>query len=373
MALWTGLVGQEPAIAALEHAAARPGHAYLLVGPPGSGVEVAARSFAAELISPDGDERVRGLVLRGLHPDVVEFEPGGFSYLVDKDVRERILPEASRAPIEADRKVLILFEAERLKGNQNESANAMLKTLEEPPPRTIVVLVTGAPDDLIATIRSRCQRVDLEPVPLAALEAALIADGCEAGMADLAGRLSGGNLARARALAGPLAELRATFASAPARVDGTGGTAALVADELDAVVEAAAATVARRHAAELAEFDADMEQHGYSDRDAQRLRRRLEDRQKRELRRGRIDLLTEGVTAIESVYRDALGAPAPPLNTDLAPLTVAPRAVGVALDACREAREAFLINEKGLVRLQYLLLRLPAAAGAPSAGARVGT
>jgi hypothetical protein len=192
-------------------------------------------------------------------------------------------------------------------------------------------------------------------------------------MADLAGRLSGGNLARARALAGPLAELRATFASAPARVDGTGGMAALLADELDAVIEAAAATVARRHAAELVEFDADMEQHGYSDRDAQRLRRRLEDRQKRELRRGRIDLLTEGVTAIESVYRDALGAPAPPLNTDLAPLTVAPRAVGVALDACREAREAFLINEKGLVRLQYLLLCLPAAAGVPSAGARGAT
>src|SRR5471032_1565369 len=151
--MWTGLVGQEHAIEALEHAAARPGHAYLLVGPAGSGVEVAARSFASELVAPDGDERIRGLVLRGLHPDVVEFEPGGFSYLVDKDVRERILPEASRAPIEADRKVLVLFEAERLRGNQNESGNAMLKTLEEPPPRTVVLLVTGAPDDLLPTIR----------------------------------------------------------------------------------------------------------------------------------------------------------------------------------------------------------------------------
>jgi DNA polymerase-3 subunit delta' len=296
----------------------------------------------------------------------VEFEPGGFSDLVDKDVRERILPEASRAPIEAERKVLVLFEAERLRGNQNESANAMLKTLEEPPPRTVVVLVTGAPDDLIATIRSRCQRVDLEPVPLAALEAALIADGCPAETAHLAGRLSGGNLARARALAGPLAELRAAFASAPGRVDGTGGTASRIADELDVAVEAAAATVARRHATELTEFDADMERHGYSDRDAQRLRRRLEDRQRREVRRVRIDLLTEGVTAIESVYRDALGAPAPALNTDLPPLAVSPRAVGVALDACREAREAFLINEKGVVRLQYLLLCLPAAGGVPT-------
>src|SRR4051812_21059218 len=64
--VWTGLVGQERAIEALERAAARPGHAYLLVGPAGSGVEVAARSFAADLVAPDGDERVRGLVLRGL-------------------------------------------------------------------------------------------------------------------------------------------------------------------------------------------------------------------------------------------------------------------------------------------------------------------
>jgi hypothetical protein len=50
------------------------------------------------------------------------------------------------------------------------------------------------------------------------------------------------------------------------------------------------------------------------------------------------------------------------LNADLEPLAVNARAVGVALDACRAAREAFLINEKGLVRLQYLLLSLPAGA-----------
>ncbi len=363
--MWAGLVGQEHAIEALEHAAARPGHAYLLVGPAGSGVETAARSFAAELVAPDGDERVRGLVLRGLHPDVVEFEPGGFSYLVDKDVRERILPEAMRAPIESERKVLVLFEAERLKGNQNESANAMLKTLEEPPPRTVVVLVTATPDDLLPTVQSRCQRVDLEPVALGALEAALVADGCAAEAAGLASRLSGGNLARARALAGPLAQLRASFASVPARVDDTGGTVAALADELDAVVEEAAATVGARHKDELTEFDAEMERHGYSDRDAQRLRKRVEERQRREIRRVRIDLLTEGVTAIESVYRDALAATAPPLNTDLSPLAVNPRAAAAAIDACRDAREAFLINEKGVVRLQFLLLNLPAAGGAP--------
>src|SRR4051794_1614985 len=181
------------------------------------------------LVGVGDDERGIRLVMRSVHPDVVEFEPSGASYRVKEDVRDRILPEAARAPIEGERKVLVLFEAERLKGNQNESANAMLKTLEEPPPRTVVVLVTGAPDDLIPTIRSRCQRVDLDPVPFAALEAALVAEGCTAETARLAGRLGGGNLARARALAGPLAGLRAEFAAAPSRVDGTGATAARIA------------------------------------------------------------------------------------------------------------------------------------------------
>src|SRR3954469_8024866 len=178
--MFTDVVGQERAIATLEQAAQRPAHAYLLVGPRGSGVEDAARGFAAMLLGVADDERGRGLVARGVEPDVVEFEPSGASYLVEADVRKRILPEAARAPIEGERKVLILFEAERLRGNQNESANAMLKTLEEPPDRTVVILVTSAPGDLLATIRSRCQRIDFDPVADDAITAALERDGLPA-------------------------------------------------------------------------------------------------------------------------------------------------------------------------------------------------
>jgi DNA polymerase III subunit delta' len=351
------IVGQDRALAALERAAERPCHAYLLVGPRGSGAEDAARAFAAKLI--DADERAQRLVERGVHPDVVEFEPAGASYRVKEDVRERILPEAARAPIEADRKVLILFEAERLRGNQNESANAMLKTLEEPPDRTVVVLVTAVADDLLPTIRSRCQRIDFEPVADDTLRAALESEGVSAGHAQVLARLAGGQVARARAFAGPLAALRATFAAAPARVDGYGATALTLAQELDGAVEGAASAVAARHAEELADFDAEMERLGYGERDAQRLRRRIEERHKREVRRTRSDLLLEGVTAIESVYRDALAAPAPALNADGVALHVKPADAAKALDACREAREAFPINEKGIVRLIALLLALP--------------
>jgi DNA polymerase III subunit delta' len=357
----TEVVGQERALAALRHAAARPGHAYLLVGPRGSGVEHAAREFAAQLIGVGDDERGRSLVFRSVHPDVVEFEPTAASYRVAQDVRERILPEAARAPIEGDRKVLILFEAERLRGNQNESANAMLKTLEEPPARTVVILVTAAPDDLLPTIRSRCQRIDFDPIADIEVQAALERDGIASADAAMLAALAGGQVARARALAGRLGPLRAAFASAPARVDGYGASALAIAQELDGAVEGAAGEIERQHKDELAAFDAEMERLGYSDRDAQRMRRRIDERHKRETRRTRIDLLIEGVTAIESVYRDALATPADALNHDLVPLRIAPRAAAEALGACREAREAFLINEKGLVRLVALLMALPPA------------
>jgi DNA polymerase III subunit delta' len=359
----TVVIGQERALSALRRAAERPGHAYLLVGPRGSGVEDAAREFAAMLVGVGDDERGSRLVMRSVHPDVVEFEPGGASYRVKEDVRERILPEAARAPIEGERKVLVIFEAERLRGNQNESANAMLKTLEEPPDRTVVVLVTGAADDLLPTIRSRCQRIDFDPIADDDVRAVLEREGVPASEAGTLAALAGGQIARARALSGRLAGLRAAFASAPARVDGYGASSFAIAQELDAEVEGATAAVEREHKDELAAFDAEMERLGYSEREAQRMRRRIDERYKRETRRTRIDLLIEGVTAIESVYRDVLAAPAPPLNADRPALRVNARAAAVALDACREAREAFLINEKGLVRLVALLMTLPPPGG----------
>lgn len=359
--MFVDLVGQERAVETLRRATERPSHAYLLVGPRGSGVEDAARDFAALLIGVGDDERGLRLVQRGVHPDVVEFAPGGPSYRVKEDVRDSILPEAARAPIEAERRVLILFEAERLRGNQNESANAMLKTIEEPPPRTIVMLVTAVADDLLPTIRSRCQRIDFDPVGDDALRAALEREGTPAEIASNAAALAGGQLARARALVGSLGPLRAAFAGAPTRVDGTGATAFALAEELGAAVDQAADAVTGRHETELREFDAELERLGYADRDARMLRGRIEKRHQREVRRTRIDLLLEGVTALETVYRDALADGAPPLNRDRPRIVLAPRSAAAALDACREAREAILINEKGLVRLTHLLLSLPPA------------
>jgi len=158
VSVWDRLTGQDRAAALLRRAAERPVHAYLLVGARGSGVEDAARCFAAALVAPD-DDRAADLALRGMHPDIVEFEPEGAGYRVNEDVRQRIIPEASRSPIEGARKVIVLYEADRLSANAAVSANALLKTIEEPPPRTVMLLVTSMPTELPETVRSRCQRV----------------------------------------------------------------------------------------------------------------------------------------------------------------------------------------------------------------------
>ena len=97
--MWERVVGQERAVGLLKRAAERPVHAYLLVGPRGSGLEDAARCFAAEVVAPDHDQRVQDLVMRGMHPDVVEFEPEANQTLVAQ--AEADIRESHRAPIEA--------------------------------------------------------------------------------------------------------------------------------------------------------------------------------------------------------------------------------------------------------------------------------
>jgi DNA polymerase-3 subunit delta' len=355
-ATWAVLVGQDRAVESLRRAAARPGHAYLIAGPRGAGTADAARAFAATLLAPDGDDRTTNLVARHLHPDVIEYEPERSVITVDQ-ARDEIIPEAWRSPIESDRKVLILLEAERL---QPEAANALLKTFEEPPERTVIVLVSEAPDELLDTVRSRCQRIDLGALDEATIERALIETGADPADAALAARLSGGQLGRARDLVGDNRALRDTFVDAASHLDGTGASAARAAEAmLDAVHEAIAA-VKTRHADELAAFDAEATRAGYENRDLRRLRRRMEERQPARERLARRKAISEGIAALESLYRDALAGPDSHLrNVDREPLKIDARACVRALDACRHARDALEFNPNEGLLLERLALHLP--------------
>jgi DNA polymerase-3 subunit delta' len=358
--LWALVPGQERAVAQLRRAAERPVHAYLLVGPRGSGVEDAARCFGAALVAPDGDARAVDLVRRGMHPDVVEFEPEGTMYRVKEDIRQRVIPEASRSPIEAARKVVVLYEAERLRGNQAESANALLKTIEEPPPRTVIVLVTSLPDELPDTVRSRCQRVDLVPLADDMLREVLERDGVPADNARLVARLAGGQLGRARALAGPDAPVRDAFVAAATSLDGQAATAVRAVDIVVEAVRVAVAGLDERQQTEAEELGADFARAGYADRAVASLTARLADRHKREHRAARRHALLEGITACETLVRDALAGPdALRRNVDRVVGAIEPNAAAGALDACREARAALARNPSETLLLERLFLHLP--------------
>jgi DNA polymerase III gamma/tau subunit len=138
----------------LEHAIAsgRVAHAYAFVGPPGSGRKAAALAFARALLKTDRDT----------HPDLHVTAPtppannprGPLAIRID-DVRS-LEHAASLTPVVGPWKVFILHDAERMTG---DSPQAFLKTLEEPPPRTVIILVLSRPRAVPATVLSRCQIV----------------------------------------------------------------------------------------------------------------------------------------------------------------------------------------------------------------------
>lgn len=359
--MWERVVGQDQAVALLRRAAARPVHAYLLAGPAGSGVSEAARCFAAALVCTEGGCGKCAAcrrVLSARHPDVVEVEPAGTFIVVDQV--EEVVREAFTSPFEAERKVIVVSEADRM---NEPAANKLLKTLEEPPARTHFLLLSDAPDELLPTVRSRCQRVDFVALSDTAVRDALVVEGVEPAAAAAAARLSSGRLDRARALAGDWAPLRQAALEAADVLDGTGAAVAAAAEALQAALAGTLEALEAAQRREQQALEAELAETGYPDRLARRLGRDLEQRHQRTARRARTDALAEAVTALEGRFRDALVAPASPLDPDRAAPALAPQAALAALDACRATRTVVLartaVNEALL--LEQLLLHLPPA------------
>jgi DNA polymerase-3 subunit delta' len=158
---------QDRAVAKLR-AALRSGrlhHAYLITGSPGAGVGELASRFAEALLCPTDPEgcgvcsscdRAR----RGLHPDLLraglDREAGNKEVKVEaiRDLCAALQLKAS----EGGRKVALLADADRLSAS---AQNALLKTLEEPPPGTVLILACEAEERLLTTVRSRCSRIAL--------------------------------------------------------------------------------------------------------------------------------------------------------------------------------------------------------------------
>jgi DNA polymerase-3 subunit delta' len=157
--------------------ASTPSHAYLFRGPRGSGKRAAARAFAAEILATGADDpadaRRRALLDPSPHPDLVWLAPRGAQHLVD-EVRERVIKAAAYRPFEGAKRVFVVEAAEAMR---DESQNALLKTLEEPPDFVHLILLSSEPEILLETIASRCQPIDFAPLSAEVLEAQLLADG----------------------------------------------------------------------------------------------------------------------------------------------------------------------------------------------------
>ncbi|HET8955028.1 MAG TPA: hypothetical protein VFN18_05155 [Solirubrobacterales bacterium] len=203
---------QARARVSLTAALADPSHAYLFRGPRGSGKRAAARSFAAEILAAAAadpeDARRRALLDPSPHPDFVWLAPTGAQHMVE-EVRERVIRAAAYKPFEGGKRVFVVEAAEAMR---DESQNALLKTLEEPPDFVHLILLSSEGEGLLETVASRCQTIEFAPLPAAVVEAELAAAGAEAGPDEIAAaaRLAAGDVERARLLlSGRGRELRA--------------------------------------------------------------------------------------------------------------------------------------------------------------------
>lgn len=306
--VFDSLVGQDRAVAALRQHVRHPVHAYLFNGPTGSNVNDAVIAFAAALQCPDygcGTCEACRKVLNHVDPDVHVAERAGVSWRVD-DLRE-VDRVSRRRPLGAGYQVMIINDIELTVSGAAPSAPALLKSLEEPPTRTIFLLTAEEVSDALDTIVSRCVEIKFQAMSEADLEEVLRRDGASAEAAATAARSAGGNLARARVLVRDpsLGERLDTWRSVPERLKGTASGAAQIALEITDAIDAAMAPLEAMHAEELTRRTQEAKDVGLR---SVGNRKEIEAQFKREERRFRAEELRFGLSVLTSVYRDRMVA-----------------------------------------------------------------
>src|SRR5689334_21140088 len=186
--------------AALPSEGGAPSHAYLFHGPAGSGKRDVARAFAAALLSEGAADpaNVSHRVRSGVHPDLTWVAPTSSAGILVGDVDQAVVAAASRTPFEASRRVFVIERADEL---NDQAANRMLKTLEEPAPFAHLVLLTSRPANVLPTIASRCQSVRFDAPSSDQIATQLERHGVAPETAVACARLALGDAERALALA----------------------------------------------------------------------------------------------------------------------------------------------------------------------------
>jgi DNA polymerase-3 subunit delta' len=178
----------------------RASHAYLFHGPAGSGKRTAARALAAELLAAGSadPESARARARSGAHPDLTWVRPSGAHEMLVADIDGPVVGAASKTPFESACRVFVIERADTL---NDEGANRMLKTLEEPASFVHLILLTDSLVEVLPTIVSRCQLVRFEAASVAEIAVRLEATGVPAGTAAACARLALGDGERAGVLA----------------------------------------------------------------------------------------------------------------------------------------------------------------------------
>jgi DNA polymerase-3 subunit delta' len=204
------ILGQDRVVSHLQAArrAGRLSHAYLFLGPEGVGKETTARALAAALncAAPQEDGDACGAcpscqrLNAGTHPDFLVISPEGSQAQIKIEQIRELRRLTGYPPLGGGWRVVLIKPAEALSALNDAAANALLKTLEEPPDRHLLVLTTKSESDLLPTIVSRCHKLAFAPLPNALIRRELESRrGLSPSQATLVAALSGGSLGRALA------------------------------------------------------------------------------------------------------------------------------------------------------------------------------
>jgi DNA polymerase-3 subunit delta' len=205
----SNILGHQAVVDLLRHAVARGRvpQSLLFGGPEGVGKRAVATALAQAVNCPrrkqaGGDDACGTCptckrIERGQHTDVTVLDKGGEASIKILPLRERVLDVIGYRPFEAERRVYIIDPADEL---TTQAQDALLKTLEEPPPAAILILVTAYPDTLTPTVQSRCRRLRFGPLDEATVARLLVErEGIDPSNARALAAVSGGSIGRALA------------------------------------------------------------------------------------------------------------------------------------------------------------------------------
>jgi DNA polymerase-3 subunit delta' len=375
VSVWRDVIGQDAAVATLQRAATTPSamtHAWLLTGPPGSGRSVAARAFAGALECPQhgcGDCRECRTAVDGTHADVDVVATEGLSIKVEH-ARELAQMSALR-PSVGPWRVIIIEDADRL---TERAADALLKAIEEPVPRTVWILCAPSLEDVVITLRSRSRHVRLRTPPVEAVAELLHRrDGVEMPMAMYAARAAQSHVGLARRLARDEdARIRRRDVIALAgKIHGVGDAVGAAADLSSIAEEESSSAAAERDAAERQRLMEVLGADPSARTQPPHIRSQLsglEKEQKARATRHSRDVLDRSLVDLLSVYRDAMvlhsGAALGLVNHDSLSAvqalarSMSPEQLLGAMDAIGTARERIGLNVNPLLALEAMAISL---------------